>query len=283
MKIRGIPQIDLFAFRLNHQFPASGPRQLCSRFISALMEKTLRVYIPSILLNRKGTCQSREGPVSSSYHNTSIAMVRSITRNVGSTSHNSTRSDHISTRSSRAKAPFAGKQPATVCGMKGLKKALEGERVSKLAATFIKNSRKSGSISNYQLAWRKCARWFCEREINPFTCNTIEVLNFLAFLYERGYEYSSINSCRSAISAYHVHTDNNPIGQHLSVCTLTTGIFKNRPTKPRYTFVWDFETVLNYLSKLADNLSLPISVLSHNNSIIFNNSIKSLRNMLFKY
>ena len=34
-------------------------------------------------------------------------------------------------------------------------------------------------------------------------------------------------------------------------------------TKPRYTFVWDIEEVLNYLSKLPDNLSLPKRVLSH--------------------
>ena len=57
--------------------------------------------------------------------------------------------------------------------------------------------------------------------------------------------------------------DNNPIGQHPRVCTLMTGIFNNRPPKPRYTFVWDIETVLNYLSKLPDNLNLPIRVLSH--------------------
>ena len=42
-----------------------------------------------------------------------------------------------------------------------------------------------------------------------------------------------------------------------------TGTFNNRPPKPRYTFVWDIETVLNYLSKLPDNLSLPMRVLSH--------------------
>ena len=42
-----------------------------------------------------------------------------------------------------------------------------------------------------------------------------------------------------------------------------TGIFNNRRPKPRYTFVWDVETVLNYLSKLPDKLGLPIRVLSH--------------------
>ena len=85
---------------------ASRPRQLCSRFPSALLEKPIRVCIPSILLNRKGTCQSEERPVSSSYHNISMAnsaMVRSITLSVGSISHNSTQSDHIVTRPSGAK------------------------------------------------------------------------------------------------------------------------------------------------------------------------------------
>ena len=42
-----------------------------------------------------------------------------------------------------------------------------------------------------------------------------------------------------------------------------TSIFNKRPPKPRYIFVWDIETVLNYLSKLPDNLNLPIRVLSH--------------------
>ena len=120
----------------------------------------------------------------------------------------------------------------------------------------------------HQSAWRKWASWCCERDVNPFTSNLIEILNFLAFLYEKGYEYSSINSHRSAISAYHVHIDNNPIGQHPRVCTLMTGIFNNRPPKPRYTFVWDIETVLNYLSKLLDNLNLPIRVLSHNLALL---------------
>ena len=134
---------------------ASGPRQLCSRFPSALLEKPLRVCIPSILLNRKGNCQSREGSVSSSYHNTSMAnsaMVRTNTHSVGSTSHNSTQADHIVTTPSRAKAPFAGRQAATVSGMEVFRKALEGEGVSKPAATFATNSRSSGPISNYQSA-----------------------------------------------------------------------------------------------------------------------------------
>ena len=127
VKIRGIPQIDLLASRLNYQLSQYMLCQLCSRLPLALLEKPLRVCISSIFLNRKGTCQSKEGPVSSSFRNTSMAnsaMVRSITRNVGLTSHNSTQFDHIVTRPLRKKTPFAGRQPAIVGGMEGFRKAL---------------------------------------------------------------------------------------------------------------------------------------------------------------
>ena len=70
-------------------------------------------------------------------------MVRSITLNVSLTSHNSTQSDHIVTRPSGAKVPFAGRQSTTAGGMEGFRKALEGEGVSKLAAILITNSRRS--------------------------------------------------------------------------------------------------------------------------------------------
>ena len=95
-KIRAIPQIDRFASWLNHpkiHVMAPGPRQLCSSFTSVLLGKPLLVCTPSILLNTKDTCQSKEEPVSCSYQNTSMAnsaMVHSINLNVGSTSHNST-------------------------------------------------------------------------------------------------------------------------------------------------------------------------------------------------
>ena len=114
------------------------------------------------------------------------AMVRSTTCNLDSTSHNSTRSGYTVVRTSGVKAPFAGRQPATVDGMEGFRKALEGEGVPKLAATLITNFRRSGSISNYQSARQKWASWFCEWEVNSFTSNIIEILNFCHFFMKEG-------------------------------------------------------------------------------------------------
>ena len=87
-------------------------------------------------------------------------MARSVTLSVSSTSHISTQSDHIVTRPSGAEVPLAGRQLTTVGSMERFRKALKGEGVSKLIATLITNSRRLGSISNYQSACQKWATWF---------------------------------------------------------------------------------------------------------------------------
>ena len=175
-----------------------------SQFPSTALEKSLWVCIPFTLLNRRGNCQSKEGPVSLSYHDTSMTnsvIVCNITVNVSSASNNSTQSNHVVTRHSRIKTPSAKRQPTTVGGMEGFKKVLEDGRVSEVAATLITNSRRSGLISNYQSAWQIWASWRYQREVDPFTRNLIEILNSLTSLFQKGYKYSCINSHRSAISA----------------------------------------------------------------------------------
>ena len=119
------------------------------------------------------------------------AMVCSITLNVSSASKNSTQSDHIVTRPSGGKASFSGRQPITVGGMEGFWEALEGDEISELGATHIINSRRSGSISNYQSAWRQWASWFYEQVVNTFTSNKTKILGFVAFGHKKWYEYSS--------------------------------------------------------------------------------------------
>ena len=44
-----------------------------------------------------------------------------------------------------------------------------------------------------------------------------EVANFLASLFEEGYQYSSINAYRSAISSVHDRVDGVNVGQHPTI------------------------------------------------------------------
>jgi len=58
----------------------------------------------------------------------------------------------------------------------------------------------------------------------------------------------------TAISAYHHHKiDGHPVGQHQQVCALMTGIFNEKPPKPKYVYIWDVEQALTYIKSLPEN------------------------------
>ena len=82
------------------------------------------------------------------------------------------------------------------------------------------------------------------------------MLNFLGNLFENKYEYSTINSYRSAISAYHNLVEGKSVGQHISVCNLMTGVFNKNPPKPKYTSIRDVEKILKYIKTVPTNTEL---------------------------
>ena len=101
-------------------------------------------------------------------------------------------------------------------------------------------------------------------QIDPVSAPLSGILNYLSTLFEKGLQYRTINSHRSAISAYHDHVDGKPVGKHLRVCPLLTGVFNQRPPQPRYTFVWDVEIVLVYLkTNMSDNSQKSDQDLTH--------------------
>ena len=81
--------------------------------------------------------------------------------------------------------------------------------------------------------------WCYKQQVDAFPCDVMKILDYLAFLFEKGYEYRTIGCHRSAISAFHDYH------QHPEVCALVSRIFSNRPPQPRYMFVWSVESVIN--------------------------------------
>ena len=86
--------------------------------------------------------------------------------------------------------------------------------------------------------------------------------NFLAYLYKEGYQYSSVNAYRSAISSVHEKIDGYIVVQHPLICRLIKGVFQARPPLPRYSHTWDVQRVLNFLTSLGENHSLSLKHLS---------------------
>ena len=89
-----------------------------------------------------------------------------------------------------------------------------------------------------------------------------EVANFLADLYDKGYQQRSINAYRSAIASAHDRVDGASVGQHPTISRLMAGIANARPPQPRYVATWNINTVLNHIENKGNNENLSLKDLT---------------------
>ena len=79
----------------------------------------------------------------------------------------------------------------------------------------------------------------------------IKILDYLAFLFEKSYEYKIIGCHRSAISVFHDYVDGKLVGQYPEVCALISKIVVWIVES-----VWSVVSVINYIkTKWNENLS----------------------------
>jgi len=89
-----------------------------------------------------------------------------------------------------------------------------------------------------------------------------QIAGFLSYQFDMGLEYSTLNSYRAALSAYHPKVEGYAVGQHPWIIKLLRGAFNKRPPRPRYTTTWDVNIVLEYIKKLGDNEKVSLKDLS---------------------
>ena len=104
--------------------------------------------------------------------------------------------------------------------------------------------------------------WCEQRGRDPTSGPLEDVINFLAELFCEGYQYHSLNSYRSAISAVHSRIDGHTVGQHRLVVRMLKGAFNERPPVARYSAFWDVGVVLCYLKSLGSNESFSLHSLT---------------------
>ena len=108
---------------------------------------------------------------------------------------------------------------------------------------------------------------FCVgRQVDPFHPSVRTFLDFLLDMYNGdnntcSYGYRTMNVIRSAVSAVAL-IDGRPAGQHPLVCRFLKAVFNDNPALPRYSTVWNPDTVLFYLRDLGQNEGLSLIQLS---------------------
>ena len=114
-----------------------------------------------------------------------------------------------------------------------LRDKFQGQNLSEEATALILKSWRTKTNKSYDSLFGKWHSWCTEQSFNPFSGPIINVANFLAQLCTEGYQYSSINSYRSAISSVHEQVDGHNVGHHPLISRLLKGIFHDRPPLPR--------------------------------------------------
>ena len=131
-------------------------------------------------------------------------------------------------RSNVKSTSFDKKQNTFLSGLDSFRESLALQGISKTASNLIVSSRRDSANANYSSAWNKWVSWCGERQVDPFRCNVNKILDYLACMFEKGYEYSTICSHRSAISAFHEKVEGFIVGDHPQMSSLISGVFVKR-------------------------------------------------------
>ena len=123
--------------------------------------------------------------------------------------------------------------------MENLRERSSLPAVSETASRLIGNPRRSSSTGNYDSTWRKWVGWCRRRQTDAVSWDITPIWDFLGELFDGGYEYRTINSHTSVISAYHQTIDGKGVGSNEKFCKLLSGVFNLRPPQPKYTFLWN--------------------------------------------
>ena len=99
---------------------------------------------------------------------------------------------------------------------------------------------------------------------DSFSSNINEILDYLTDLCKQGLQYRTINNHRSAISAFHEQIQGKRVGEHPRVCALLAEIINSRPPQPKYCFIWNVQTVIEFIRKeWGKNQELSVKFLTY--------------------
>ena len=158
--------------------------------------------------------QGQEGPSRPAHHNASVAsstVVSNAPRNADRTTNIvTTKSEHFDVTSRRVTSIGDNEQPTTSC-MESFGENLVSKGFSRESSKLLSEARRPGTQLAYAGPWKKWCRWCRERKVDPLQAPVEQIANFLLRL---GLEYATLNSYRSAISAYHLAIEGYRVGQH---------------------------------------------------------------------
>lgn len=110
------------------------------------------------------------------------------------------------------------------------------------------------TLKQYDAPIKEWYQFCLAKNYKVFEPGEIHILEFLTRKFEQGASYSTLNTARSAVSLI----SKTRVAQGANITRFFKGLFKLRPSKPRYNKIWNTEPVLKRAGELFPlcNLSL---------------------------
>lgn len=95
---------------------------------------------------------------------------------------------------------------------------------------------------------------FCNKnKCDYFNSSVATIIDFLTMIFDRGAKYGTINSYKSALALILGSIVSDP-----QIQRFMKGVYRLRPTAPKYSLTWNPNTVLTYLANKWPNESLDL-------------------------
>ncbi|XP_066589310.1 uncharacterized protein [Prorops nasuta] len=158
---------------------------------------------------------------------------------------------------------YVSPEPITNCSQ-GIRLAFLKENIEESTVNILLASLADGTKKRYEANFIKW-KHFCDKiNTNPFQPSSEIVLKFFTEKFKNGASYGMLNMYRAMISFISggALTNNNIISR------LMKGVYRLRPQKPKYEYVWDVSLVLEVLEKWFPLKDLMLQELSEKTLVL---------------
>lgn len=115
------------------------------------------------------------------------------------------------------------------------------------------------TMKQYDVCLKKWWYFCSTHSLNIYDVSVPTVICFLTQLFNDGYQYGTLNSCKSALSLIL----NQEVVNDDSIKRFLKGVFRLKPPKPKYDVTWDVNLVLDKLSLWHPNEELTLEKLTN--------------------
>ena len=233
-----------------------------NRRLSSRLEGGERLREPSVEPHRTSPIEGGGSSSRSSADSSSLAIATMVPQTSQPPSLLSFENQPSGEGNGRSVGRESARDNPTTSRVAYLRQHYSDKRISGEATELLLSSWRQKSAQSYDSLCKRWISWCTERSLDPVSGPIEDVVNFLAHLHTKGYQYRSLNSYRSAIASMHAPVEGVSIGQHPLVSRLMKGAFQSRPPLPKYSGTWDISKVLAYLDGHTLDSNIPLKQLT---------------------